>query len=322
MGSGVFSEEVVPEETIDWLLAGDVSIRWQTRRDLLDQQLNVYETDRAQVATTGWGRKLLDCQDPEGSWAGGLYSPKWTSTTYTLLLLRGCGLIPGDRAALRGVELLWSGARYFDGGLTPAATIDVPEACITSMYVALARYFGFDDPRVGAALDWLLANQLDDGGWNCRTVRFGDRHGSFHTSISALEGLAEAHRVQPARTDITTAMERGRAFFLDHRLFKSHRHSTIADPAFTRLSFPPRWHYDVLRGLDHFAATDSPGDERYREALEVLVRRRNKDGTWPLQHKHAGSVWFDMERTGEPSRWNTLRALRVLRWARRRLDFA
>jgi hypothetical protein len=216
--------------------------------------------------------------------------------------------------------LLWEGARYFDGGLTAAATIDKPEVCITSMYVVLAKYFGFDDPRVGTAVHWLLANQFDDGGWNCRAVRFDERHGSFHTSISVLEALAEVHLAEPARADVTRATERGRAFFLDHRLFKSHRHGTSADPVFTQLSFPPRWHYDILRGLDHFAATDCPGDERYRDALEVLVGRQRKDGTWPLQHKHAGSVWFDMERTGGPSRWNTLRALRVLRWARRRLD--
>jgi hypothetical protein len=320
MDSRIHEDDAVLPDTIHWLLAGDASIRWQTRRDLLDERPDICEADRAEVATTGWGRRLLEGQDPGGTWGGGLYSPKWTSTTYTLLLLRTCGLIPGHPAALRGVELLWEGARYLDGGLTPAATVDHPETCITSMYAVLARYFGFDDPRVAAALDWLLANQLEDGGWNCRAVRFGERHGSFHTSISVLEALAEAHRAEPARTDLTTAMARGCAFFLDHRLFKSHRDGTVSDPAFTRLSFPTRWHYDILRGLDHFAATDSPGDERYRDALEVLAGRRRKDGTWPLQHKHAGRVWFDMEPTGGRSRWNTLRALRVLRWAECRLN--
>ena len=308
------------DETIDWLLAGDASIRWQTRRDLLDQPPDIYEADRAEVARTGWARQLLDRQDPEGTWAGGLYSPKWTSTTYTLLLLRLCGIVPGDARVLRGVELLWSGAHYFDGGLTAAATIAKPEACITSMYVALAKYFGFDDPRVEAAIGWLLVNQLDDGGWNCRTVRFEERHGSFHTSISALEALAEVHSVEPDRAEVIDAMKRGREFFLDHRLFKSHRRDTIADPVFLRLSFPPQWHYDILRGLDHFAAMDSPGDERYGDALALLVRSQRKDGTWPLQRKHAGKVFFDMERTGGPSRWNTPRALRVLRWAERHLD--
>ncbi len=302
------------QPTIRWLLDGDPAIRWQVKRDLFDAPTQDVQAERALVSTTGWGRQLLDRQDPEGTWAGGLYSPKWTSTTYTLLLLRHCGLDPGNEQAHRGVALIWEGARYFDGGLTPAASIDVPEACATSLYLALAYYFGVDHPNVPAALEWLLANQLDDGGWNCRTVRFGDRHSSFHTSISALEALAEAQRHHPDRTDIADAMAAGREFFLRHRLYKSHRHGTIAHPAFTKLSFPPRWHYDLLRGLDHFAITTAPWDDRYSDALDVLHQRRRNDGTWPMQNKHPGRVWLDMERTGKPSRWNTLRALRVQRW--------
>ncbi len=301
-------------DLVDWLLAGDAAIRWQTCRDLLDRPPDVYESERALVATTGWGRRLLDQQDTDGTWGGGLYSPKWVSTTYTLLLLRRCGLDPAEPRARRGVEAVWDGARFFDGGLTPAASIDAPEACATSMYLALAYYFGVDHPRVAPALDWLLANQLPDGGWNCRTVRFGDRHSSFHTTILALEALTEARRVHPDRAEIGVAMADGREFFLEHQLYQSHRDGTAANPAFTKLSFPPRWHYDLLRGLDHFAATNSPHDDRYDDALAVLDRRRRRDGTWPVQNKHRGRVWFDMERTGQPSRWNTLRALRVRRW--------
>lgn len=303
------------QATVAWLLEGDPAVRWQTKRDLLDEPAGTVEAERALVATTGWGRDLLDRQDADSTWAGGLYGPKWTSTTYTLLLLRRCGLAPGHEAARRGVQRLWDGARYFDGGLTAAVTIDLPEACITSMYLALARYFGFEDPRVDEAERWLLDNQLADGGWNCLEVRFGHRHSSFHTTISALEALAELRRLHPDRADVEDALERGREFFLDHRLYRSHRDGSVVDPVFTRLSFPPRWHYDVLRGLDHFQATGAPSDDRYGDALGVLVARRREDGTWPVQQKHSGKVWFDMERTGGPSRWNTLRALRVLRWA-------
>jgi hypothetical protein len=301
-----------------WLLDGDPAIRWQTRRDLLDEPEEAFADDRAAVAATGWGRRLLDLQSPDGTWGGGLYGPKWTSTAYTLLLLRDCGLEPLDPRARRGVERLWDGARYFDGALTAAVTLDSPEACITSMYVALACYFGLDDPRVDAALSWLLNNQLGDGGWNCRTVRFGDRHSSFHTSISALEALAEARLAGRAdRAALSAALDGGREFFLAHRLFKSHRTGRVVDPVLTRLSFPPRWHFDILRGLDHFAATNSLWNPRFQDALDVLIERRRDDGRWPLQHKHAGRVWFDMEAAGGPSRWNTLRVLRVLRWANR-----
>jgi len=303
-------------DIVDWLMAGDPAVRWQTMRDLLDEPASVYQPERQLVSRTGWGRRLLDHQDLDGRWAGGLYGPKWTSTAYTLLLLRRCGLNPDDPQARRGVELLWDGARYFDGGLTPAVTIDLPEACVTSMYLALAHYFGVDHPNVGPALEWLLASQLPDGGWNCQTVRFGDRHSSFHTTISALEALAEVQGRGPARTDTSTAMAAGREFFLEHRLYKSHRHGTVSNPAFTKFSFPPRWRYDVLRGLDHFAVTNAPPDDRFQDALDLLAGRRRKDGTWPLQNKHGGRVWFDMEKGGRPSRWNTLRALRVRRWSR------
>ena len=302
-------------QTLEWLLDGDPAIRWQVMRDLLDAPESEVEAERQRVAAEGWGADLLARQDPEGTWAGGLYGPKWVSTTYTLLLLRHCGLSADTPAAQRGVELLWDGARYFGGGLTAARSIDLPEGCITSMYVALARYFGFEDPRVDAAIGWLLANQLDDGGWNCRHVRFGDRHSSFHTSISALEALAEVARTDPKRTDVAAAIAGGGEFLLVHRLFKSHRTGEVADPSFTRLSFPPRWHYDVLRGLEHHRAVGASPDERHEDALDLLRKRRRGDGTWPVQQKYSGRVWFDMERTGGPSRWNTLRALRVLRWA-------
>ncbi len=304
-----------PDPTIvAWLLEGDPAIVWQTLRDLTDAAPEVVDHERTLVATTGWGAALLARQDDDGTWGGGLYGPKWISTTYTLLLLRRLGLDPTEPRAGRGVERIWDGARYFDGGLTPAASINAPEACATSMYLALAFYFDVQHPAVGPAFDWLLANQLPDGGWNCRAVRFDDRHSSFHTSILALEALAEADRREPGRADIAAAMAGGREFFLQHRLYRSHRTGTIANPVFTRLSFPPRWHYDILRGLDHFATTGSPHDDRFLDALDVLIRKRRGDGTWPVQNKHAGRVWFDMEASGRSSRWNTLRALRVLRW--------
>ncbi len=303
-------------DAIQWLLEGDAAIRWQTRRDLLDQPAEIYRLDRSAVSTSGWGRRLLDRQAPDGTWGGGLYGPKWTSTTYTLMLLRRCGLDRANEQARQGVERLWDGARFFDGGLTAAVTIDLPEACITSMYLTLACYFGVHDPRIDDAMAWLLDNQLADGGWNCQNVRFGDRHSSFHTSISALEAVAEAVRAGRADASaLSRALDGGREFFLAHRLYRSHRTGEVVDPVLTRLSFPPRWRYDILRGLDHFAATRSPWDPRFDDALAALVARRRRDGRWPVQQKHSGRVWFDMEKTGGLSRWNTLRALRVLRWA-------
>lgn len=295
------------------MLEGDPSIQWQVERDLLDEPASVFRPIREKVATEGWGAELLSHQDPRGTWAGGLYGPKWTSTTYTLLLLWRLGLSPDNPAAHRAVPLLWDGARYFDGALTPAVTIDEPEACVTAMYSTLAVYFGYEDPRVDDALQWLLDNQLADGGWNCESVRTGSTHGSFHTTISVLECLAEVAKA--GRQEVGAAMCRSWEFLFQHRLYRSHRTGEVANPVFTRLSFPPRWHYDVLRALDHLQAAGAPWDRRCQDAIDLLVSKRRSDGRWPLQHRHTGKIWFDMEKHGGPSRWNTLRARRVLRWA-------
>lgn len=301
------------DDIVSWLLEGDPAIRWQVQRDLLGEPAETYERTRARVVTTGWVADLLARQDPAGTWAGGLYGPKWTSTTYTLLLLWRCGLSEDHPGARRGVRLIWDGARYFDGALTPARSIDYPEACATAMYVTLATYFGHEDSRIDDAVGWLLDNQLEDGGWNCREVRFGDKHSSFHTTISVLETFAEL--LMAGRGEVTSSMHRAWEFLFRHQMYKSHRTGGVADDVFTRLSFPPRWHYDVLRGLDHLRKAGAPWDDRCGDAIDLLTSKRRSDGTWPLQHRHTGKVWFDMEKHGGPSRWNTLRALRVLRWA-------
>src|SRR5450631_426758 len=177
------------EAVMTWLLAGDPSIRWQVLADLVGAPREEINTERALVAVQGWGARLLDAQSADGRWADALYSPKWTSTTYTLLLLHWLGLPRGDPRALAGCRQVWDGARFFDGGLTLTKTIAQPETCITAMLILLASSFGFDDDRLDPAVQWLCGQQLADGGWNCHSVRSGSRHGSFNTSISALEAL-------------------------------------------------------------------------------------------------------------------------------------
>jgi hypothetical protein len=255
---------------------------------------------------------LLAEQDPDGRWAGALYSPKWTSTTYTLLLLHWLGLPRGHPQALAGCRQVWDGARFYDGGLTLAQTVREPETCITAMLTLLASSFGLDDARVEPAVHWLLGQQLEDGGWNCQTVRSGSRHGSFHTSISALDALLE-YAASGGQLPVADALVRGRAFFLDHRLWHSHRTGAEVDSAFRRFPFPPQWHFDVLRGLEHFRAAGAERDARLSEAIEVVRGAQRQDGTWPVHRGYPGRTWFRMEQPG-PSRWATLRASRVLRW--------
>ena len=300
------------ESVLAWLLAGDPSIRWQTLRDLAGAGGQDVERERQRVATQGWGAKLLAQQDPDGRWGGALYSPKWTSTTYTLLLLHWLGLPSGNRQALTGCRQLWDGAQYHEGGLTLSRSIGKPEACITAMLVLLAYSFEHHDDRREQAVGWLLGQQLADGGWNCRSVRDGSRHGSFHTSISVLDALLEYER-RGGERPVRAAVRRGQEFFLDHQLYRSHRTGEEVNPAFARFPFPPQWHFDVLRGLEHFRADGAPRDPRLADAVEVVRRARRSDGTWPVYRGYSGRTWFVLEPAG-PSRWNTLRAMRVLGW--------
>ncbi|HEY2945271.1 MAG TPA: prenyltransferase/squalene oxidase repeat-containing protein [Vicinamibacteria bacterium] len=308
---------------IPWLLAGDPSIRWQVLRDLVGAAGPTVERERRNVARDGWGARLLARQDPEGTWAGqlspdgGLYSPKWVSTTYTMLLLRDLGLPSGNRQARKACARLLDGGLRRDGGVsygTWARWTGRSETCVTGMVLSILSHFEHDDDRLDTIAEHLLERQMPDGGWNCRRPE-GATHASMHTTISALEGLRlyERHRGGAARA-VRAAQRRGREFLLTHRLFRSHRTGEIIKPAFTRFSFPPRWHYDILRALDHFQAVDAPRDPRLAEAVDIVRSRQGKDGRWPLENRYPGRTYFELERLRAPSRWNTLRALRVLKW--------
>lgn len=297
-------------DVLTWLRDADPALRWQVLRDLDDAPPQAVAEERARTLRQGWVADLLGRQDPDGRWAGALYSPKWTSTTYTLLLLQRLGLPAGHPQALAGCRALLDGARTFDGGLNLAVSIREPETCITAMLVRLAESFGYDDDRVAGAVAWVLGQQLDDGGWNCESVRCDSRHGSFHTTISVLEALHARRDPGPAES---AALAGGRAFLLAHRMFRSHRTGEVVDPAYLRFPFPPQWHYDVLRGLEHFREAGAAHDDRLAEAVEVVRSARGADGRWRRARPYPGRTWCTLEPAG-PSRWATLRALRVLRW--------
>ena len=307
---------------LQWLIGGDPAVRWQALRDLVGADAATLARERGRVAREGWGARLLARQDPEGTWArgrssDGLYTPKWTSTTYTMLLLRDFGLPPGNRQARRACRLLLDGGLQPDGGVsygTRAQWTRRGETCITGMVLSILSYFEYDDPRLDTIAAHLLEEQMDDGGWNCRSPR-GATHSSMHTTISALEGLRlyELHGRGHLRA-VRAAQRRGREFLLRHRLFRSHRTGTVIKPEFTRFAFPPRWHYDVLRALDYFRAVNVPRDPRLAEGVELVRRARRPHGRWGLPQAYRGRVFFELERPYGSSRWNTLRALRVLRW--------
>jgi hypothetical protein len=301
-------------ETIDWLLKADPSLRWQVMRDLLEEPPEIYEKERARVNAQGWGGRLLARQDAGGTWGGGIYNPKWVSTTYTLLLLRQLGLPQDDPQAQSGCKHFLLKGIYPDGGINLFRSIDYSETCINGMIVTLLSYFRFPDERVHAVAEFLLKEQMADGGWNCQRVR-GATHASFNTTISVLEGMLEYGAADPKQAStVKRAVRHAHEFLLVHHLYRSHRTGNVVNSAMTRMNFPPQWHYDFLRALDYFQTVRADQDERMLDAIELLKAKRQSNGRWPAYKRWPGRVFFEMEKAGEDSRWNTLRALRVLKW--------
>jgi hypothetical protein len=304
---------------IEWLLDSDPAIRWQVMRDLMGESDANVVRERSRVATEGWGARLLDLQGSDGHWGGAAFVPRaWISTQDTLQLLRDIGIDPTSdrvRQAIGHVRdrCTWGAefgdAPFFEGEVEP---------CINGRVLATGAYFGEASDRLA---DRLLGEQLSDGGWNCNappSVR-----SSFHSTICVLEGLLEYETTKGPRPDVTAARLRGQEYLLERRLFRSRSTGQIIKdrkvpgaPAWTLISFPTRWHYDILWGLDYLRRAGVVPDERIAEAIDLLRNKRDEHGRWPLENVHPGRVHFEMDGgAGEPSRWNTLRALRVLRWA-------
>jgi hypothetical protein len=306
------------KSVIDWLLDSDPSIRWQVMRDLMDESHEVVAGERSRVASEGWGSRLLDLQGPDGQWGGGTFRPHWTSTFYTLLLLRDLGLDPTSERARQAIGVVRDNSNwgpYFDDA--PFFEGEV-EPCINGRVLALGGYFGEASDRL---VDRLLHEQLEDGGWNCEAPP--SERSSFHSTICVLEGLLEYEKEKGATIAVKDARLRGQEYLLDRRMFRSlstgrvidHDRKTGNRSRWTQFSFPTRWHYDVLWGLDYLRRAGALPDQHVAEAIDLVDKKRDGDGRWPLENPHAGEVHFEMEEgAGKPSRWNTLRALRVWDW--------
>jgi hypothetical protein len=295
-----------------WLVAGDPAVRWQAERDLLDLDSAAWEETRAEVGLAGWGRRLLDLQDAGGTWGGGLYSPKWVSTTYTLLVLRRLGLTPSNDRAISGCERLLDDAAWVEGGVSYWSGSDLAERCVNGMVLSLVSYFDVQDPRADSIVELLLSAAMFDGGWNCRDS-LGATHSSFHTTISVLEGLTMWKR-RTGSSDADSAITRGHEFMLDHAMYRSHRTGEVINEAWMAFHFPPRWHYDVLRGLDHLQGAGAAPDPRAADAVKLVRSRRRSDDRWGKGPQYSGDTYFTLEPGRVAGRWNTLRALRVLKW--------
>lgn len=306
---------------VDWLLDSDPSVRWQVLCDLTDASEQTVATERARVAGEGVGARLLALQSSDGRWGGAAWNRGWDSTMHVLWLLRELGLDPDSAEAQRAVGLVrdrvtWQGCgpeECDSNGFFAGET----EPCINGQVAAAGAYFRQD---VRSLIDRLLDEQLDDGGWNCEAER-GSTRSSFNTTICVLEALLEYEQSIDRRPDVTAARQRGQEYLLDRRLFRRRSTGEAIEQdrkggaSWTRFAFPTWWHYDVLRGLDYLRRAGVPPDDRVAEAIDLVRSKRADDGRWLMDVQHAGRMPVQLdEGEGHPSRWITLRALRVLRW--------
>ena len=306
---------------LDWLLDSDPSVRWQVMRDLTDAPANAVAAERARVATEGAGARLLALQSPDGRWGGAAWNRGWDSTMHVLTLLREMGLDPASTEARRAVRLVrehvtWQGCgppecdgnRFFAGEVEP---------CINGQVAASGAWLGED---VHGLVERLIGEQLPDGGWNCEAPGRSTRS-SFNTTICVLEALLEYERFANNAPEVTIARLRGEEYLLERHLFRRKstgeaiEHDRKGGASCWRFAFPTWWHYDVLRALEHLRRAGAPPDRRAAEAIDRVAAKRDPDGRWPLETQYAGRMPVEMDDgVGRPSRWNTLRALRVLRW--------
>jgi hypothetical protein len=305
-------------DVINWLLEGDPAIRWQVFHDLTDASDEEVAAERSRVEHEGWGARLLAAEDADGLWDGGACFPgtyaggepgqPWTATMHTLQTLEILGLDPASKAARNATALVaencrWehAGQRYFDGEVEP---------CINGRTIESGAYLGVD---VAAIVERIVGERLADGGWNCEAEN-GSVRSSFDTTINVLDGLVEFERATGGSAEVGEARRGGEEYLLERSLFRRKSTGEVVNPAYLDFAFPYYWHYDVLRALDYFRRTGADADPRMAEAVEIVRSKRQPDGRWLLDRIHPGRVHFDIEDVGAPSRWNTLRSLRVLRW--------
>lgn len=297
---------------INWLLEGDVSIQYQVHRDLLgDDKKNL----QARIAIEGWGKQFLSKRKKDGNWGIKFYQPKWTSTHYTLYDLRNLCIAPNNPLIQESIEIILENEKASDGGILAIGRNQLSDLCINGMFLNYASYFNASEKDLKSVVDCILSQIMPDGGFNCRSNRYNTVHSSLHTTLSVLEGITEYeinqynYRLKELINTKKSAIE----FILLHQLFISDRTGEIINKDFLKLTYPRRWRYNILSALDYFQHARIQWDDRMKPAIQVLLKKQNKDSTWNTQAKHPGQVHFEMEKAGKPSRWNTLRAMRVFK---------
>lgn len=304
-------------DVVGWLMDGDPAIRWQVMRDLLDAPEADWQRERQRVSQEGWGARSLSHRLPNGLWP----EARWTGTTWTLQMLVDLGM-PADPSLRVAVESQIGRLMPHGKEVDTALLLRRMDLCHLGFWLRYASYFVAPDPRLAPLAETLLAAQMEDGGWNCRIRAVpSTRHSSFHTTFNVLEGLREAASARViGEKRLRQAEARALEFMLAHRMYRSDKTGDVISDRFLHLTFPWRWHYTVLRGLDYMSHAGAMRDERLQDALAVIESRRKPNGCWPVEKRIPGVALFDMERLGGDSRWITLLSLRALRAAGRTVE--
>jgi hypothetical protein len=309
------------QKAIDWLLDSDPAIRWQVMRDLIHAPEKEIAQERARIGSEGIGAKILALQSSAGTWSGAAWNPGWNSTMHALILLRELGLDPTSDAAIRAMKLVREKVTWKDCGPEKCDqnsffTGEI-EPCINGQVAASGAYFNQD---VQGIIDRLLGEQLSDGGWNC-DAEIGSTRSSFNTTICVLEALLEYEISNGGNPEVKNARLRSQDYLLERQLFRSKSTGKMIEfdrmggASWTSFAYPTWWHYDVLRGLDYLRKAGVTPDERVKDAVELVLSKRTQDGRWNLETQYPGKTLVELnENVGQPDRWITLRALRVLDW--------
>jgi hypothetical protein len=300
------------DDILSWLLTGDVSIQYQVYKDLLNTFKPILQK---RITSEGWGSQLLSFRKPDGYWGKSFYQPKWTSTHYTLLDLKNLNPLPGNKKVQETLIKILKAEKGNDGGILPIGNTRRCDVCVNGMFLNYACYFHAKEEDLKSVVDFVLNEKMGDGGFNCHSNTKGAIHSSLHTTLSVLEGILQYERNGYTHRlgELKLAQQESHEFVLLHKLFRSDKTGNIIKLQFLALHYPCRWYYDILKALDYFQSAKMKYDNRMDDALEVLLNKRTGEGLWKLASHHPGQSYFEMEQAGKPSRWNTLRALRVLK---------
>ncbi len=234
---------------------------------------------------------------------------------YTLLDLKNLNISPDNKEIKETLKVIFKTEKGPDGGILPIGTTKRSDVCVNGMFLNYAAYFQVDEEYLKSIIDFLIAEKMKDGGFNCQSNRTGANHSSLHSTLSVLEGIFEYEQngYKYRLEELMKIKNESHEFILIHHLFRSDKTGEIINTNFLKFPYPGRWYYDILKALDYFQLANVKYDHRMQEAIELILKKRTKDGLWKLASKHPGQTHFEMEQTGKPSRWNTLRVMRVLK---------